>query len=125
MTTLVSKAASSPMKRIRSLFPRLQSYSTSLRREPAALETSHGPSTTYQWQEDVEDLDGYVAGGYHPVHIGDKYKSERYEIVHKLGFGSHSTVWLAQDRRDSRFVALKFLVADAYDTTSEANILSR
>ena len=38
----------------------------------------------------------YVPGGYHPVHIGDIYL-ERYRVIHKLGYGVDSTVWLARD----------------------------
>ena len=46
----------------------------------------------YQWYEGVENLGGYRPGRYHPTHIGQLYSNERYEIVHKLGFGSNSTV---------------------------------
>ena len=44
----------------------------------------------------AEYLDGYRPGGYHPVHLGDVYH-ERYKVLHKLGFGSYSTVWIARD----------------------------
>lgn len=47
---------------------------------------------------------------YYPVCIGDKFDKERYEIVHKLGFGGFSTVWLAWDSRDEKHVALKILI---------------
>ena len=43
-----------------------------------------------------EDSSGYVPGGYHPVHIGDIYH-ERYRVIHKLGYGAYSTVWLTRD----------------------------
>ena len=33
---------------------------------------------------------------YHPITIGD-HLHDRYQIVHKLGFGDRSTVWLAWD----------------------------
>ena len=29
--------------------------------------------------------------------MGDKFKSGRYRVVHKLGWGHFSTVWLALD----------------------------
>ena len=45
---------------------------------------------------DLEDPHRYRPGGYHPVHLGDIYY-ERYRVIHKLGFGSYSTVWLARD----------------------------
>jgi hypothetical protein len=39
----------------------------------------------------------YRPGGLHPVSIGEVYESliARYKIIHKLGWGSFSTVWLA------------------------------
>ena len=47
----------------------------------------------------AEDLGNYCPGGYHPILLNDKLHDGRYEIVHKLGFGSFSTVWLARDHR--------------------------
>eukprot|EP01060_Flectonema_neradi_P038856 TRINITY_DN8296_c0_g1_i1.p1 TRINITY_DN8296_c0_g1~~TRINITY_DN8296_c0_g1_i1.p1 ORF type:complete len:657 (+),score=91.24 TRINITY_DN8296_c0_g1_i1:578-2548(+) len=44
---------------------------------------------------DDEVQSEYCVGGYHRVHIGDKY--EGYTILSKLGWGKFSTVWLAQD----------------------------
>ena len=44
----------------------------------------------------LESPDGYRPGGYHPVHIGEVYR-ERYRVLHKLGYGAYSTVWLARD----------------------------
>ena len=40
----------------------------------------------------AEDAELYKAGGLHPLLIGDSLKGDRYRIVHKLGFGSFSTV---------------------------------
>lgn len=37
----------------------------------------------------------YCSWGHHPVSIGDNLHG-RYNIVHILGFGSYSTVWLAR-----------------------------
>lgn len=39
----------------------------------------------------------YRKGGYHPTHLGDTFNDGRYKIMHKLGWGSYSTVWLAKD----------------------------
>ena len=83
--------------------------------------TYHEP--IFQWQEDVEDLEGYHPGGYHPVRIGDLYSDGRYRVVHKLGFGSYSTVWLARDLQTNRYVALKVVVAETSMNSSESRIL--
>ncbi len=48
--------------------------------------------------EDVEPFSGYYVGGYHPVHLGERYgDGGRYKILHKLGNGTFSTVWLAKN----------------------------
>lgn len=78
---------------------------------------------TYHKHEEVEDLEGYSKDGYHPVTIGDVYMSGRYRIVHKLGWGSYSTVWLARDSYSNRYVALKILVAGASQDSTEGRIL--
>ena len=89
----------------------------------AHIELASPGHLTYQWQEEVEDLEGYHVGGYHPVHLQDEYSNGRYRIVHKLGFGSYSTVWLARDQRTNRYVAVKIVVAEASKTSSESHIL--
>ncbi|KAI9149293.1 Serine/threonine-protein kinase spk-1 [Paramyrothecium foliicola] len=60
---------------------------------------------------DCEEVEFYEKGGYHPVHIGDRYDDDRYHVIHKLGSGGFSTVWLARDSLLSSWVALKFVVA--------------
>ncbi|KAL8824482.1 MAG: hypothetical protein Q9170_008140 [Blastenia crenularia] len=77
----------------------------------------------YNWQEDVENLERYGPGGYHPVQLGDDLDDGRYHIVHKLGNGAYSTVWLAKDRRHGRYVALKIIVAEFSSTSNESHIL--
>ena len=47
----------------------------------------------------AEALWRYCPGGYHPIHLNDTLKDGQYEILHKLGFGSFATVWLARDNR--------------------------
>lgn len=59
-----------------------------------------------------EDLEWYEPGGFHPVHLHDVY-DQRYSIVHKLGFGGFSTVWLALDSAKEEWVALKILDSDS------------
>ncbi|KAH8698407.1 hypothetical protein BGW36DRAFT_376018 [Talaromyces proteolyticus] len=56
--------------------------------------------------EDVEKLERYKVGGYHPITIEDQFH-DSYRIVQKLGHGSYSTIWLAQDERCNEIVAIK------------------
>lgn len=60
---------------------------------------------------DSEEFEWYRKGGFHPVHLGDLFDDGRYRIVHKLGSGGFSTVWLAFDNSLSTWVALKIVVA--------------
>ncbi|KAL0634205.1 hypothetical protein Q9L58_006881 [Maublancomyces gigas] len=78
-------------------------------------------SRIYDYAGDrVENLEAYQPGGYFPADIGTTVHGSRYHIVHKLGFGTYSTVWLAKDTISSRLVALKFLRADADPARHEA-----
>ncbi|KAL4910543.1 kinase-like domain-containing protein [Aspergillus multicolor] len=66
--------------------------------------------------EDVEPIEEYRPGGYHPVHLGDVIKNT-YKIIGKLGYGRFSTVWLAEDLdfpalHPRCLVALRILKAD-------------
>ncbi|KAI9163468.1 Serine/threonine-protein kinase SRPK [Paramyrothecium foliicola] len=76
----------------------------------------------YRHIEDVEQLEGYQPGGYHPVHLND-HLHDRYRIVHKLGHGSFSTAWLGLDEKTSKYVAIKVGIADA--DKREVDILSQ
>lgn len=66
--------------------------------------------------EDVEDVEKYAPGGYHPVDIGDRLGPEGeghvYTVLHKLGFGGFSTVWLTRCSQNEQYYALKILTAD-------------
>ncbi|EER23503.1 Protein kinase domain containing protein [Coccidioides posadasii C735 delta SOWgp] len=77
----------------------------------------------YYPESDVEDLEGYRPGGYHPTLIGDTFCGGRYKIVHKLGFGGYSTIWLAHDQQLQCYVSLKILVAGASQGSNEGEIL--
>lgn len=76
------------------------------------------------WCLGVENLEGYCPGGYHPTHINDQFSDNRYTVIHKLGFGSYSTVWLARDRVADRYVALKIVAAHGSKTNHESDILA-
>ncbi|KAL2842615.1 kinase domain protein [Aspergillus pseudodeflectus] len=76
----------------------------------------------YAWIDGAENLERYSPGGYHPVMIGDVLHS-KYRIVDKLGCGGYSTVWLAWDNVDRRYLALKIGIADA--ALQETDILRK
>ena len=73
----------------------------------------------------VEDVEKYRSGGFHPIHLGDALKGGRYRVLHKLGYGGFSTVWLARDENQIRLVSLKVLTADASRQPTELELLRR
>lgn len=100
----------------------------SLQSSPSIREIIPHHGTTYTWAwfenpEEVEKVDCYCAGGYHPTHIGDKFHDGKYVVLNKLGHGTSSTVWLAQNTLiEGEYVALKILTAEASNTFNEHNI---
>jgi serine/threonine-protein kinase SRPK3 len=72
----------------------------------------------------VEKL-SYRFGGFHPVHLGDHFKKDRYRIIHKLGHGGFATVWLARDQVRQRYIALKILASGLSRDCPEVEILRR
>jgi hypothetical protein len=86
-------------------FPRVTDYS---------FKTMASPSErrTYEEIPYVEELEDYRPGGFHPVHIGDRFKDNRYLIVNKLGHGGFSTVWLAEDTVKKECVAASIQKAE-------------
>ena len=84
-------------------------------------ETNDGSRPLYEPLEEVERLEDYRPGGYHPIQIGDHFHG-RYRVVHKLGHGSYSTAWLARDEQSNKYVALKIGTADA--NPKEVDIIS-
>ena len=70
------------------------------------------PKRAYGWHECCEDLEKYGRGGYHPVHLGDKFCAGRYEVINKLGYGGCSTVWLCKDVQKRNYVSVKVVAAD-------------
>jgi serine/threonine-protein kinase SRPK3 len=68
----------------------------------------------------------YHPGGYHPISIGDTFDHGRFRVLHKLGFGGSSTVWLARDQWEEggrrRIVTLKAMRADVSSSNSPSEI---
>lgn len=75
------------------------------------------------WLDNVENIEKYRRGGFHPIHLADTFKDGRYGILHKLGYGGFSTVWLARDKHQQRLVSLKMLTAEASQQSTELKIL--
>ncbi|ODN80190.1 CMGC/SRPK protein kinase [Cryptococcus wingfieldii CBS 7118] len=93
-----------------------------------SLSISQASQATSVLTEDEEDLEDYRPGGYHPVNIGDEFKTGQYVIVRKLGWGHFSTVWLARDNLSNRHVALKVVKSDGHYTETaldEIQLLQR
>lgn len=87
----------------------------SLHREAAAPEKPRSfPTSGFKTiDQDVkveeEEIPDYVAERFYPVRLGEVIR-DQYQTVVKLGFGSSSTIWLARDLKNHRYVSLKFYV---------------
>uniref|UniRef100_A0A0W0G6R6 non-specific serine/threonine protein kinase n=1 Tax=Moniliophthora roreri TaxID=221103 RepID=A0A0W0G6R6_MONRR len=64
----------------------------------------------------VEYVEDYRSGGFHPVAIGDAFCG-RYRVIHKLGYGGSSTIWLARSQHEGKLVTLKVMRADLSSRT--------
>jgi hypothetical protein len=85
------------------------------------------PLYRHGWLDDAEEREGYRPGGFHRVHLGDYIgKNCRYLVIQKLGNGGLVTVWLCRDEGETRFVALKIIMADASgDECAELRLVHR
>ena len=63
--------------------------------------------------------------GFYLINIGDTFRDRRYRVIHKLGLGGYSTVWLARDEKLNRYVAIKVSAADAPASEDENRVLTR
>ncbi|KAF5576745.1 kinase domain-containing protein [Fusarium pseudoanthophilum] len=72
----------------------------------------------YKLYRNVEDIDRYAPGGYHPIELNDML-NQRYTIVDKLGQGGYSTIWLARDQELNKYVAIKVGTGDQVSQESE------
>lgn len=72
----------------------------------------------YPDEQHAECLERYRPGGCHPIVVGDilsSSQSSSYRIVQKLGWGSFSTVWLAEKATGTHgFYAVKVSTAQGY-----------
>ncbi|KZT08211.1 kinase-like protein [Laetiporus sulphureus 93-53] len=64
------------------------------------------------WPEEPLDLGTDANAGFFPAQLGTVLHSS-YTVVRKLGFGQHSSVWMANDSRAQCGVAIKILTAHA------------
>lgn len=46
----------------------------------------------------TENLSRYESGKFFAVHLGDLLGNGRYRVLHKLGNGGFSQIWLAKDQ---------------------------
>jgi serine/threonine-protein kinase SRPK3 len=52
------------------------------------------------WLPKIEHREEYRPGGFHPVHIGDRFGTAgRFRVIHKLGRGGLATVWLCLEQK--------------------------
>lgn len=65
----------------------------------------------------------YCPGGLHPVHLWDSLDCGRYKVIHKLGYETSSTIWLARDSNHDVYVAIKILMAKASKYRNELGCL--
>lgn len=74
-------------------------------------------------QERYLPQSGHSKGLLYPICIGDviHHPEGRYQIVHRLGKGAYSVVWLALDSKHNTSVALKVMVAGADGEKEFAN----
>ncbi|KAI0852800.1 kinase-like domain-containing protein [Daldinia vernicosa] len=62
---------------------------------------------------EVEDREKYRPGGYHPIHFNDYLDSDqRFNVIHKLGWGTSSTVWLCLDKKSRYYKSVKVMTAE-------------
>lgn len=61
--------------------------------------------------DNIEQIEDYRIGGFHPVHLGDTFAD-----------GGFSTVWLARDKAQNQLVSLKILTAEASSSCPDIEI---
>ncbi|KAG8411412.1 hypothetical protein J3458_015472 [Metarhizium acridum] len=82
------------------------------------------------WQDDhflLEKLIFYQPKGFHPIELGDELHDHRFRVIHKLGYGGSSTVWLCRDQSKDRpvYVAVKIFQAGLTETECRELLMFR
>lgn len=72
---------------------------------------------------DLKGLENYCPGGFHPIDIDGLAHDGRYKMVHKPGHWAYSSVRLARDQQQQRYVSIKFVLAWASEESSEGQII--
>lgn len=91
-------------------------------------QSASGSDSEEEFSDEQEDEEDYKRGGYHRVRAGEKFKDGRYTVLHKLGWGHFSTVWMVRDEQTGRQGALKVVKAAAHYTEAardEITLLSQ
>ena len=74
------------------------------------------------WAHGIERMHRYRPGRYHPV-VPDDILHQHYRVVDKLGFGGYSTIRLAHDIQNKRYVAVKVGTSGSSHPRSELDTL--
>ncbi|PSC68985.1 SRSF kinase 1 [Micractinium conductrix] len=89
---------------------------------------SSGSDSEEEFSDEQEDEEDYKRGGYHRVRAGEKFKDGRYTVLHKLGWGHFSTVWMVRDEQTGSLGAMKVVKSAAHYTEAardEITLLSQ
>ncbi len=62
-----------------------------------------------------------MTGGYHRVRVGEKFKGGRYTVLHKLGWGHFSTVWMVLDEETGQQAAMKVRCCSVWNRTAQGD----
>lgn len=98
--------------------PATESTSTSLQSSTGTSNRSlelEGPRPKYcidpEDEAELEDVERYEPGGFHPLILDEFLCNGRFEVTHKLGQGGFATIWLCRDHQEDRWCALKIIVS--------------
>ncbi|KAI3424978.1 hypothetical protein D9Q98_008359 [Chlorella vulgaris] len=98
------------------------------KREESPAASSSCSDSEEDFSDEQEDEEDYKRGGYHRVRCGEKFKDGRYTVLHKLGWGHFSTVWMVRDEQTAQLGAMKVVKAAAHYTEAardEITLLSQ